>query len=58
MALADNHGGGCPVFEELFFRGFLLEGFRRTFLGTTGAVVLTSLLWAVIHTQYDLYYMA
>jgi membrane protease YdiL (CAAX protease family) len=48
----------APVFEELFFRGFLLEGFRRTFIGTTGAVVLTSLLWAVIHTQYDLYYMA
>ena len=48
----------APVFEELFFRGFLLEGFRRTILGTAGAVVLTSLLWAVIHTQYDLYYMA
>ncbi len=47
----------APVFEELFFRGFLLEGFRRSFIGTTGAVVLTSLLWAVIHTQYDLYYM-
>lgn len=47
----------APVFEELFFRGFLLEGFRRTFLGTAGAVVLTSMLWAVIHTQYDLYYM-
>jgi membrane protease YdiL (CAAX protease family) len=48
----------APVFEELFFRGFLLAGFRRTFLGTAGAVVVTSLLWAVIHTQYDLYYMA
>ena len=47
----------APVFEELFFRGFLLEGFRRSFMGTMGAVVLTSLLWAVIHTQYDLYYM-
>jgi len=48
----------APVFEELFFRGFLLTGFQRTFLGTTGAIVMTSLLWAVIHTQYDLYYMA
>ncbi len=48
----------APVFEELFFRGFLLEGFRHSFLGTTGAIVLTSLLWAVIHTQYDLYYIA
>jgi membrane protease YdiL (CAAX protease family) len=48
----------APVFEELFFRGFLLAGFQRTILGTAGAVVVTSLLWAVIHTQYDLYYMA
>ena len=47
----------APIFEELFFRGFLLEGFRHTFMGATGAVVLTSLLWAVIHTQYDLYYI-
>jgi membrane protease YdiL (CAAX protease family) len=48
----------APVFEELFFRGFLLAGFRRTPLGVAGAVVVTSLLWAVIHTQYDFYYMA
>lgn len=47
----------APIYEELFFRGFLLEGFRRTFLGSTGAVVLTSILWAVVHTQYDVYYM-
>lgn len=47
----------APIFEELFFRGFLLEGLRHTFMGATGAVILTSLLWAVIHTQYDLYYI-
>lgn len=47
----------APVFEELFFRGFLLEGFRHTFMGGTGAVVVTSLFWALIHTQYDLYYI-
>jgi membrane protease YdiL (CAAX protease family) len=44
---------GAPVGEELFFRGFLLAGFRTSRLGATGAVVLTSLLWAGIHTQYD-----
>lgn len=47
----------APVFEELFFRGFLLEGFRHSLLGNSGAIVLTSLLWAVIHTQYELYYI-
>ena len=47
----------APIFEELFFRGFLLEGFRHTFMGASGAVLLTSLLWAVIHTKYDLYYI-
>ena len=44
-----------PFVEELFFRGFLLEGFRHSFLGNTGAVVLTALLWAVIHVQYGLF---
>lgn len=47
----------APVFEELFFRGFLLQGFRHSFMGNSGAIVLTALLWTVIHTQYDLYYL-
>ncbi|MDO8587566.1 MAG: CPBP family intramembrane metalloprotease [Armatimonadota bacterium] len=41
-----------PAFEETFFRGFLLEGFRRSSMGNAGAVALTSLLWALIHVQY------
>ena len=43
----------APVFEEVFFRGFLLEGFRHTRLGSVGAVLLTSGIWALIHQQYD-----
>ena len=45
----------APLFEELFFRGFLLEGFRLSFLGPIGAVLLTSAAWAAIHLQYDTY---
>jgi membrane protease YdiL (CAAX protease family) len=45
----------APVFEELFVRGFLLEGLRRGGLGATGAVVVTSAAWAAVHLQYDLF---
>jgi membrane protease YdiL (CAAX protease family) len=45
----------APVFEEFFFRGFLIEGLRRGKLGDAGAIVLTSLFWASIHIQYGLY---
>lgn len=45
----------APLFEEMFFRGFLLEGFRLSFLGPIGAVILTSAAWAMIHSQYDAY---
>lgn len=45
----------APFFEELFFRGFLIEGLRRGVLGDAGAIVLTSLSWASIHIQYGLY---
>ena len=44
-----------PVVEEIFFRGFLLQGLRHTFMGDSGAVTLTALLWAVIHVQYGWY---
>jgi membrane protease YdiL (CAAX protease family) len=43
----------APVSEELFFRGFLLRGWAASRLGAVGAVVLTSAIWAVVHTQYD-----
>jgi len=45
----------APFFEELFVRGFLLEGLRRGSLGDAGAIVLTSVFWASIHVQYGLY---
>ncbi len=42
----------APVFEELLFRGFLYAGFSPTPLGVSGSIILTALLWAVIHFQY------
>jgi membrane protease YdiL (CAAX protease family) len=48
----------APVFEEALFRGFAITGLRQSRLGTTGAVILTSLIWAVLHLQYDWFGMA
>jgi membrane protease YdiL (CAAX protease family) len=45
----------APAFEETFFRGFLFKGFASSFIGPIGAVAVPAGLWAVVHTQYDLY---
>jgi hypothetical protein len=45
----------APFMEEILFRGFLFQGFVHTRLGPAGAIVLISILWAALHTQYDLY---
>jgi hypothetical protein len=44
-----------PIFEELFFRGFLFAGFQGSKLGVQGAILLTAALWALSHaTQYSI----
>lgn len=48
----------ASFFEELFFRGFLLEGFSRTALRPAGAVVLSAAFWSLVHVQYDAYGIA
>jgi len=45
----------APLFEEVFFRGFLFEGFQHSKLGPIGTVWLTSLGWTVLHLQYGTY---
>lgn len=45
----------APLFEEVFFRGFVFRGIQQSRLGNTGAVLIASLLWTIIHTQYDAY---
>jgi membrane protease YdiL (CAAX protease family) len=48
----------APLFEESFFRGFVFVGLRQTRIGAAGTVALTSLTWALMHIQYDIYGMA
>ena len=50
--------GGCiaaPVMEEFVIRGFMFRGWSQSLPGPAGAIVLTSVVWALIHTQYDWY---
>jgi len=47
----------APLFEELFFRGFLIKGLSASALRWYGAVIISSVMWAAIHIQYDLYGM-
>lgn len=42
----------APAMEELVFRGFLMRGWSETRLGVAGAIVLTSLIFAAIHTHH------
>lgn len=42
----------APVFEEAFFRGFLFNELEKRYSGVA-AVVVTTLLFAVIHLQYN-----
>lgn len=43
----------APLFEEFMFRGFLFAGLVRSPLGVAGTEIVTSLLWAMLHVQYD-----
>ena len=47
----------APLFEEVFFRGFMFRGFVHSAIGPVGTVLITSAIWAVIHSQYDVYDM-
>ena len=44
--------GIMPFAEELVFRGFAYQGFLRTRFGDVGAIVITALLFTLVHVQY------
>ncbi len=48
----------APFFEEVLFRGFLFVGLEHSRIGVAGTVILTSLVWAALHMQYNLIGMA
>jgi len=41
-----------PIAEELIFRGFLYTRLSQTKLGVPGTIVVTALVWGVIHYNY------
>lgn len=47
----------APLVEEIVFRGFLLPGLAQSMLGATGALLFTSLSWAMLHAQYQPFYL-
>lgn len=48
----------APVSEEFIFRGFVYRGWSATALGPVGAILLSSALFAIIHLQYEWFYLA
>lgn len=44
-----------PIGEEILFRGFLFRGWLRAPRDAWPVIVVISLLWALIHVQYDWY---
>jgi membrane protease YdiL (CAAX protease family) len=42
-----------PVFEEVLFRGFLFEELEAGAIGPMATIVLTSILWTLLHIQND-----
>lgn len=48
-------GIGAPLAEECLFRGFLYGTLKRTPFATSGATVITSVLWALLHASYSPY---
>ncbi len=45
----------APITEEVFFRGFLFKGIEQSSFGPPGAILISSIAWAFMHTQYDIY---
>ena len=44
----------APIFEELIFRGFIFKGLKHSPLGAIGTIIITSILFTLIHAgQYD-----
>lgn len=49
--------GAAPVWEELFARGWLYRGWSVSFLGPWGAILLSSVVWTMMHLQYDWFFL-
>lgn len=47
----------APIAEEVLFRGFIFKSFANSWLGPMGAILLCSFAWAILHAQYNAFYM-
>jgi membrane protease YdiL (CAAX protease family) len=47
-----------PIGEEILFRGFLFRGWLRSPRDAWPVILITALLWAIVHVQYDAYVIA
>lgn len=45
----------APVGEEMLFRGFLFRGWHRSPRDVWAVIVITAILFAAVHVQYDLF---
>ena len=48
----------APIGEETLFRGLLFRGWHRSSYDAWAVIIVTALLWALVHPEYELYYMA
>src|SRR5262249_25099376 len=48
----------APIGEETLFRGFPFRGWHRAPRDAWLVIIVTALLWAFVHLQYDLYFIA
>ncbi len=44
---------GAPLVEEVIMRGFLFQGIASSRWGVGTAVFVSSIMWALLHVQYD-----
>jgi uncharacterized protein len=47
----------APITEEFFARGFLYRGWSESFLRPGGAIILSSMVWTMLHLQYDWFFL-
>ena len=45
----------APIFEEIFFRGFLFNSIRAN-IGAPGGMILSSLLFALVHFDFSVFF--
>jgi len=43
----------APIFEEVVFRGLIFSRFQSSKFGTIGAVFITSIIFSILHFQYE-----